>query len=847
LPGVGPIRDIDLTLLLTDRTVKLAEATLTIGGSTVIAAGEADLSRSGWLTNIPPPFEFVLFGTNVPLSRQPDSILRSDLNLSVKKTNGAPPLISGSVRLRDSYYLSDLSDLVPGKIATPEHRPPYFSVSEPGLADWRLALRVAGERGLKVRSTLFNGQVSPNLRVQGTLKEPIALGDVKIENGTVKFPFATLDLQRGYVTLTSEDPYRPHLMVSAASKKFGYDIRMELTGPADQPVIQFNSTPPLSSEQLVLMLTAGELPKGGYTLTPSQRAQTMALFLGKDLLAKLGFGDQSEERLSFSSGQEISETGKPTYSLRIQTRRPLESRRRIRPLQRLQRRVQMETLLQMTCISSISRRPPSARFASLLLTVFFLLFEHSCPAAAGPKEKITPAKLKVSGYGLIGNYELKRILRTLELSGKKPQYFGPAFIEDSALILSSRVKKDGYLKPQIQIRLQLRDGTWKTISAQDLAENPLPRSLLATRAEFRIRKGLLYHYQQLEFEGLKSMTDKQARSYFMETATLLHPKSARVYTPEKLKQGLSSLIDILERDGYGQATVETNRVTQDDKTGHVFVKIRVDQGPKSIVDSVRESFFYEKDTEPATNRIVTPRKPYSRVWAQDFSQALKTNLFHRGYPDTSVELTVTNQHSDGNLIHLDLEAAVKSGPHVNIGVVDFSGEKRTKEKTMARRVKLKPGEPLDRIKVEEGRYRLTQLGSFDVVDSIYQPVDDHTRDVLYRVKEGKELEISLLFGYGSYELLRGGLEIERNNIWGLGPPRPLESDPILQSFERRLPLYRPGLRRRHRPVLQWLRLAPRRNRLHARRVRRRFWRPSLLEGVRHRFDPALQLPDPQCQ
>src|SRR5438034_277487 len=204
-----------------------------------MAAGEADLSGTDWVKGVPPPFEFVLFGTNVPLSRQPESIIRSDLNLAIKKTNGAPPLVSGTVRLRDSYYLSDLADLVPGRVSSPERRPPYFSVEEPGLADWRLAVRVGGERGLKVRSTLFNGQVSPNLRVQGTLKEPLALGDVKIENGTVKFPFASLDVQRGFVTLTSEDPYRPHLMVTAASKKFGYDVRMELTGPADEPIIQF--------------------------------------------------------------------------------------------------------------------------------------------------------------------------------------------------------------------------------------------------------------------------------------------------------------------------------------------------------------------------------------------------------------------------------------------------------------------------------------------------------------------------------------------------------------------------------------------------------------------------------
>jgi translocation and assembly module TamB len=41
----------------------------------------------------------------------------------------------------------------------------------------------------------------------------------------------------------------------------------------------------------------------------------VAIFLGKDLLAKLGFGDQSEERLTVNSGQEISEQGRPTYSL----------------------------------------------------------------------------------------------------------------------------------------------------------------------------------------------------------------------------------------------------------------------------------------------------------------------------------------------------------------------------------------------------------------------------------------------------------------------------------------------------------------------------------------------------
>ena len=147
---------------------------------------------------------------------------------------------------------------------------------------------VTGEKAVKVRTTVFSGVVGPNMRLQGTLKEPGYWGDVRVASGSVRLPFATLDVQQGLVSLTSDDPYRPKLQINATSKRFGYNVRMEISGPANQPVIQFTSTPPLSSEQLLLMMTAGELPRGGYTLSPEQRAQTMALFLGKDRIANWG-------------------------------------------------------------------------------------------------------------------------------------------------------------------------------------------------------------------------------------------------------------------------------------------------------------------------------------------------------------------------------------------------------------------------------------------------------------------------------------------------------------------------------------------------------------------------------
>jgi translocation and assembly module TamB len=217
--------------------------------------------------------------------------------------------------LRESFYLSDLRALVPAKVATPSARPPYFSIEQEPLADWRLALAVDGARFLSIRSPLFNGEISANLNLLGTLKEPVALGNLKIDSGLVRFPFANLQVQQGLVNLTSQDPYHPRLLLSAISKQFGYDIRMEVSGSPDAPVVQFTSNPPLSSEQIVLLITSGQMPQGAYTLTPQQRAQTVALFLGRDVLSKLGFGDQSQDRLTIRSGEQISEQGKPTYNV----------------------------------------------------------------------------------------------------------------------------------------------------------------------------------------------------------------------------------------------------------------------------------------------------------------------------------------------------------------------------------------------------------------------------------------------------------------------------------------------------------------------------------------------------
>ncbi len=440
-----------------------------------------------------------------------------------------------------------------------------------------------------------------------------------------------------------------------------------------------------------------------------------------------------------------------------------------------------------TASRSASRRasqfPAPGRKLRFVAFVIFCasIFISAANASDAAQTNAPPrAKLKITGYGILGNRELKRILKTVELGNRKPEFYGATFVEDSALILSARVKRDGFLKPKVAAYLTLEHGGHMRVEANDLLENPLPRPLRFTVVHFKIEKGVLYHYTKLEFEGLQTIKEKEARAYFVETGTLLDLKRYRIYTPEKLKRGLSNLEEVFDRQGFQDAKAEASDPVLDDKTGAVTVRVTVQQGLRSIVQSVREDFYYEKETAPKESKTIFPRKPYSKVWQQDFTQSLKTNQFHRGYPDTAIELQRLQSTNENGRILIDFLAKISSGPQIHIGVVDFRGEKKTSERVMARRVRVKRGELLDRIKVEEGRYRLAQLGSFDTVDLIYQPVDEHTRDVNYAVKEGKTLDVNLLAGWGSYEMLRGGFEIEQFNIWGLAHHAKLKA---VQSFK----------------------------------------------------------------
>ena len=307
---MGSVRDIEGRIEFHDRRAEISSFRASLGGQPVRAGGTFAWNAGG-LTNA----NVFLQATNISLVRSVDLFLRGDLDLRITADGRTPPKISGEVALNDSLLFQDIGNLVKLDLKQPEQRPPFFSVPEPPLARWGLDVRVRGKEFLRVLSPVFRGSVSTGLQLTGTLKEPAALGDVSIEKGQILFPFGSLDVTRGAVQLTRQNPHLPRVDFRGQGMNFGYNISVEVTGNSDSPNIIFNSVPSLSTREIMLMLTAGEIPSGAYSYTDVDKASKLGYFLGKEFINQLLGLDPGEDKLLFRTGEYVTDDGQLTYRI----------------------------------------------------------------------------------------------------------------------------------------------------------------------------------------------------------------------------------------------------------------------------------------------------------------------------------------------------------------------------------------------------------------------------------------------------------------------------------------------------------------------------------------------------
>jgi len=411
-------------------------------------------------------------------------------------------------------------------------------------------------------------------------------------------------------------------------------------------------------------------------------------------------------------------------------------------------------------ISTPIGRGKTAPLRWILLAALALGALFATAQAAEPPPK---AELRVRGLGWWDN---RKTGKTLALLTPSP---GPTLeanaIEDAALILFSQLTEQGYLAPEMHGELKLPDGRTETYPLDARLEHPLPRPLAATHVTLRVKPGRRYTLQEVTFDGVHALRTDDARAFFLGEALLIPLGSERIYSPTRLRRSLGNLQAELEQRGYANAEVTVDRLEADPATGATHVRVKVREGPLWHVQALA---FEIADGSPAPTELARERtdRPWSPVWRQDTTTAIRRWYFARGHPDVQVRLRPEAAPAAAGRREVTVTAAVRPGAEVRVGRVRFSGLEHTREPPLRRLVPAHGGDLLDPVQFDDAEARLARLGVFRSLDLDYAPKDGPVRDAVFQLAEGRRQEVNLLAGYGSYEQFRGGVEWRHFNLFG---------------------------------------------------------------------------------
>ena len=210
---------------------------------------------------IEPTLDLQFRAQSVLLARNDTLTVRADANVKIAGPFTAAT-VSGNVALTDSRFLKNI-DLIPiglpGRPAPqpPSERPEFFSLPAPPLRDWKFDVAIKTKDPVLIRGNLATGEATTDLKLTGTGVRPALQGVVQMEDVEATLPFSRLNVTRGLLTFTPDDPMNPRIDLHGTSVIRDYTVRVYVYGTLLSPQAIFTSEPPLAQEEIISLIATG--------------------------------------------------------------------------------------------------------------------------------------------------------------------------------------------------------------------------------------------------------------------------------------------------------------------------------------------------------------------------------------------------------------------------------------------------------------------------------------------------------------------------------------------------------------------------------------------------------------
>lgn len=173
---------------------------------------------------------------------------------------------------------------------------PWFTFTRAPFSDWKFDIALSTTPGdpIVLRGNRLRGTAEAELRFEGNGATPTLHGAYRTTDLVTSLPFARIEMSRGRVWYTRDQPFLPQIDFNAETEVRNHRIRLYLGGPADAPQISISSEPPLSETDLLTLMTTGALPSDASesSQTLASRAATVLFQEFSDKVLKPGMGTE---------------------------------------------------------------------------------------------------------------------------------------------------------------------------------------------------------------------------------------------------------------------------------------------------------------------------------------------------------------------------------------------------------------------------------------------------------------------------------------------------------------------------------------------------------------------------
>ena len=206
---------------------------------------------------LPVRWQIHLLAEGLRVDYPPQTVSILDVNADLVRSE-FQDLVSGKIRVVSADYTENVSV---GQILSAYARREAEASPPAGGRDVKLAVTVEGQQSLRARNNLIDAVGSINLNVRGTLRDPVMLGAVTIDEGRLFFEQNEYEITRGMVLFNNPRRTQPTWNLEAQTQVRDFSVTARIQGSFDQLRLSLSSDPPLPSPLIISLLAVGQRPE----------------------------------------------------------------------------------------------------------------------------------------------------------------------------------------------------------------------------------------------------------------------------------------------------------------------------------------------------------------------------------------------------------------------------------------------------------------------------------------------------------------------------------------------------------------------------------------------------------